>query len=211
MHQRSRRFLLMGHLMLPALAFGMTWLSAAAPASACGRVYGNPSAAAAAPFGFQNGLRLGSPEAELLKTLGEPQAHQGAGVRCPSQRDRLVYDAQTIVVIDAAEPTGGSIHYQPHRLPHPIATQSPKPDRIIVRFTTQNPKYILSQNIRVGDRLDQLITAYGQPQTQSQQQGFTVLRYAHDREILQVKLKDDRIDTVELMLQTPSSTIARDH
>jgi hypothetical protein len=210
MHQRSRRFLLMGHLILPAmLGFGATWLNAAAPASACGDIYANPPQVLP-PFAFQNGVRLGLNEADTLKILGQPQERQGPGTRCGSPRERLSYQDKTLLVLDRAidEAPGGTIRYIPHtahQTIQPHRTAIARSERVIVRLATHDPELIFSQGIRVGDRVEPLIKAYGEPQSQSNDAEFTTLRYQQHNEILLVTVKQDQITTIELMLQTPSN------
>jgi hypothetical protein len=189
MHPRSSRRLI-GHLILPALlSFGTTWVTTTAPAIACGnRDYGSLPSATPPPFSFQNGLRLGSQEDELIKILGRPQARLGAGVRCHSNRDRLRYESTTVVVDTPALPG----------VDHPSTGH-----RVIVQFTTQNPQFTFANGLHVGDHRDKLLETYGQPQFERQGEGWTELGYSQDDESLWIKLKDDRIDTLDLRLNQP--------
>jgi hypothetical protein len=217
MHPRSRHFFVIGQLILPAiLGFGATWGTATAPAVACGDTYAKLATAELPPFGFQNGVHLGLNEADTLKILGTPQQRQGSGTRCGSSRQRLSYAGKTLLILDAAidnpEPPGGKIRYIPPTarklpLPSPAAKpqgKSPQSERVIVRFATQNPELVFSQGIRVGDRAEKLLNAYGQPQSQSETATSTTLRYQQGKEILWIELQQDRIATIELLLQPPN-------
>jgi hypothetical protein len=220
MNLRSRRLLLIGQRFLPAiLSWGMIGLNPT-PAQACGDIYPNPPRQVVPPFGFQNGVRLGLNEADTLKILGKPQERQGSGLRCGSPRERLNYQFKTLLVLDLAEDVvespGGTIRYNP-----PIAVQAQrrnagligtqtatigaKRERVIVRFATQDPELVFSQDIHVGDQAAKLLKAYGEPQSQSDAVGLTTLRYQQHKEILLVTLEQDRITTIELMLQTPTN------
>jgi hypothetical protein len=231
--KRSRRFLLIGNLLLPALlGLGAIGLNPT-PAQACGDIYANPPRQVLPPFGFQNGVRLGLNEADTLKILGEPQDRQGPGTRCGSPRQRLSYPSKTLLVLDLAqdvmESPGGEVRYIPPTAAQaqrrnavligaksaPLA-QPPgtgiavKRERVIVRFATQDPELVFSQDIRVGDRAEKLLQAYGEPQNQSTVAGFTTLRYQQHKEILFVTLEQDRITRIELMLQTPIARSSRE-
>jgi hypothetical protein len=219
MNLRSRRLLLIGHLLLPViLGWGIIGLNPTL-AQACGDIYPNPPRQVVPPFGFQNGVRLGLNEANTLKILGKPQERQGSGLRCGSPRERLNYQFKTLLVLDLAEDrvesSGGTIRYIPssavqaqRRNAVPIGTQTgpieAKRERVIVRFATQDPELVFSQDIRVGDQAAKLLKVYGEPQSQSDAAGLTTLRYQQNKEILLVTLKQDRITTIELMLQTPT-------
>ncbi len=219
MNLRSRRFLLVGNLFLPMmLGWGMIGLYPT-PAQACGDIYPNPPRQVLPPFGFQNGLRLGLNEADTLRILGKPQERRGSGLRCASPRERLNYQFKTLLVLDLAEDVvespGGTIRYiPPSTAPAQrqnavlIGTQTgpiaAKRERVIVRFATQDPELVFSQDIRVGDRAEKLLKAYGEPHSQLNDGGVTTLRYQQHKAILLVTLEQDRITTIELMLQTPT-------
>jgi hypothetical protein len=189
MHPRSSHRLI-GHLILPALlSFGTTWVATTAPAIACGNGdYGSLQSAKTPPFGFQNGLRLGSREDEVIKILGRPQERLGAGVRCASNRDRLRYESTTVVLDTPALPGAD----------HPSIR-----NRVIVRFTTQNPQFPFANGLHVGDHRDKLLETYGQPDFERQGDDWTELGYSQGNESLWIKLKDDRIDTFDLRLNQP--------
>jgi hypothetical protein len=209
MNRRSHRLLLISHLFLPAmLGLGATWLAAPPPAMACGNVAPGPTEAVDRSFSFKNGLRLGTQESTVLKTFGQPQESFGTGHRCGDFQVSFVYGLETVVVLDRTAPyvPGGQIRYVPpqdsHRLNpdnQPLDRQ-PAASRVIVQLSTQNPALRLSSNIHVGDSLDQVIEVYGQPESQSSQSGLTLINYQQGNEVLRFKLKDDRIHTVELLL-----------
>jgi hypothetical protein len=207
--QRSRRFLLIGHLLLPAMlglgAMGLTPTAAAA----CGNVaQGTTAKAVDRSFSFKNGLRLGTQEATVLKTFGQPQERFGMGHRCGDFQVSFVYAADTVVVLDrtAIDPPAGRIRYMPPhsqpQLDRDRPDQSPTGDtsRVIVQFSTQNPQLPMSSGIQVGDRLDRVIEVYGQPQSQYSQSGLTIISYKQGNEVLRFRLKDEQIESVDLML-----------
>jgi hypothetical protein len=210
MNQRSRQFLFISNLILPAmLGFGATWLAAAPPAMACGNVAQGTAEAVDRSFSFKNGLRLGSQESMVLKTFGQPQERLGTGYRCGGLQVSFVYGAATVVVLDRTTPyvPGGQIRYVPPQDPQRLNANSGPSDhqptevsRVIVQLSTQNPELRLSSDIHVGDSLDQVIEVYGQPQSQSTQSGLTLINYQQGNEVLRFKLKADRIHTVELLL-----------
>ncbi len=176
--KRSRRCLLIGHLLLSALlgvgAIGFT----PTPAQACGDVAQGAVDTVDRSFSFKNGLRLGTQETQVIKAFGEPVERFGSGFRCGFQVN-LVYEADTVVVLD--------------RTAHAAS-------RVIVQLSTQNPELQLSSNMHVGDRLDQVIEVYGQPQSQSSQSGLTSISYQQGNEVLRFRLKGDRIQSVDLIL-----------
>ena len=176
--KRSRRFLLIGNLLLPALlgcgAIGWT----PTPAQACGQAAPGAADTVDRSFSFKNGLRLGTQETQVIKAFGAPVERFGSGFRCGFQVN-LVYEAETVVVLD--------------RTAHAAS-------RVIVQLSTQNPELQLSSNIHVGDRLDQVIEVYGQPQSQSSQPGVTIINYQQGNEVLRFRLKDDRIVSLDLLL-----------
>jgi hypothetical protein len=211
--KQSRRFLLIGNLLLPTLlglgAIGWT----PTPAHACGNVAqgaaeGAAEAAVARSFSFKNGLRLGTQEAMVLKTFGPPTEQLNAGVRCHKPQVSFVYPTDTVVVLDrtAINPPVGRIRYMPpHSQPQldrdpPGQSPDTSSTRVIVQFSTQNPELRLSSGIHVGDRLDQVIKVYGQPQSQYSQPGLTIISYQQGNEVLRFRLKDDRIESLDLML-----------
>jgi hypothetical protein len=210
MNLRSRRLLLISHLCLPAmLGLGATWLAAAPPAMACGSVAPGTSEAVDRSFSFKNGLRLGAEESTVLKTFGQPQERFGTGHRCGDSQISFVYGLETVVVLDRTAPyvPGGKIRYVPPQDPQrlnpanePLDHSAIATSRVIVQLSTQNPDLKLSSNIHVGDSLDQVIEVYGQPESQSRQSDLTLISYQQGNEVLRFKLKDDRIHTVELML-----------
>lgn len=210
MNLRSRRLLLMSHLFLPAmLGLGATCLVAAPPAMACGQVAPGTSEAVDRSFSFKNGLRLGTEESTVLKTFGQPQERFGTGHRCGDFQISFVYGLETVVVLDRTAPyvPGGQIRYVSPQDPlrqspdnGPVDRQPIDASRVIVQLSTQNPALRLSSDIHVGDSLDQVIEVYGQPESQSSQSGLTLISYQQGNEVLRFKLKDDRIHTVELML-----------
>ncbi|NJN48827.1 MAG: hypothetical protein HC805_02275 [Alkalinema sp. RL_2_19] len=210
-------------------------LQTAAPAIACG--FSPSSKQPEATFRLNNGLQLGTNEADVIKTLGRPQTRQKEGVRCPSNRVNLNYEDATIVVLDTMNQRSTAFNhrrqvgqltqpqlYRPARtqlvaqrvngqdtLPVPndaiarngriqksdIKNESPA-ELIVVKFTTQSPKWTLSNGIRVGDHRRKVLNAYGKPQFQSTRKNQTILCYRQGNESLRIQLVDDRVNTLEL-------------
>jgi hypothetical protein len=204
--KRSRRCLLIGNLLLPALlglgAIGWT----PTPAQACGQAAPGAADTVDRSFSFKNGLRLGAPESTVLSTFGQPSERFGSGHRCGDAQVSFVYAADTVVVLDrtAREASVGQIRYMPPHSQPQLEPAAPSPhratSRVIVQLSTQNPELQLSSNIHVGDRLDQVIEVYGQPQSQSSQPGVTIISYKQGNEVLRFRLKDDRIESLDLIL-----------
>jgi hypothetical protein len=191
--KRSRRFLWIGQLCLPVLlglgAIGWT----PTPAQACGQVAPGTADRVDRSFSFKNGLRLGTQESMVLKTFGQPTERFGSGYRCGDHQVSFVYAADTVVVLDRTSPMEPVNPVEPS--PHREAAS-----RVIVQFSTQNPELSLSSNIHVGDRLEQVIAVYGQPHAQHSQNGLTIISYQQGNEVLRFQLKDERIESLDLLL-----------
>lgn len=197
-------------------------LYGAEPAMACSGVRIDQLSRSSRQFQLSNGLRLGTVETDVIRTLGTPIERQKGGTRCPSNRVRLRYANDTVIVLDTERRSSGSL-YVPQRSHQNTRTrtntlfdsqtlrrsrrqQLPSlrrqvPTPIVVSLITRNSQLVLDRGIRIGADLTTVLKAYGKPRFQHARNGKRWIGYRQNGETLQMRFTNNKLDTIQMRLR----------